>query len=250
MDPEEEEEEEREEHGQFMKITFMNIADILHQIISIISAVVAACRTNYRPHREQAIDEAMVAFKGRSSMKQYLPMKPVKCGFKVWVRSDSHNGYVCELECYMGRKGDKTEVGLGGSVVTWLTRDLVGKSYHIFMDSFFSSVSLYHRLLLENIYCTGTVRANRRNFPPDLKDAAKRGLAKRGDMTVRQDGNVSVCVWQDTRPVTFMSSGHNPDHTKSIPRRRVDGSIMNVECPISIVDYNKYMGGVDRGDQL
>ena len=81
-------------------------------------------------------------------MKQYLPMKPVKRGFKIWVRSDSHNGYVCELECYTGRKGDKTEVGLGGSVVTWLTRDLVGKSYHIFMDSFFSSVSLYHSLLL------------------------------------------------------------------------------------------------------
>ena len=145
-----------------------------------------------------------------------------------------------------GPQGDKTEVGLGGSVVTWLTRDLVGKSYHIYMDSFFPSVSLYHRLLLEN-YCTGTVRANRRNFPPDLKDAAKRG--KRGDRIVRQDGNVSVCVWQDTRPVTFMSSGHNPDHTKSIPRKKVDGSIMNVECPISIADYNKYMGGVHRGDQ-
>ena len=69
-------------------------------------------------------------------MKQYLLMKPVKRGFKTWVWSDSHNGYVCELECYTGRKGDKTEVGLGGSVVTRLTRDLVGKSYHIFMDFF------------------------------------------------------------------------------------------------------------------
>ena len=30
---------------------------------------ISSCGTNYRPHREQAIDEAMVAFKGRSSMK-------------------------------------------------------------------------------------------------------------------------------------------------------------------------------------
>ena len=108
---------------------------------------------------------------------------------------------------------------------------------------------LYRKLLSHNIYCTGTLRSNRRDFPPDLKDVSKRGLASRGDVMTRQDGNVSVCVWQDTRPVTFMSSGHNPDHTKSIPRKRVDGSIMNVECPICIVDYNKYMGGVDRGDQ-
>ena len=125
-------------------------------------------------------------------MKQYLPMKPVKRGFKIWVRADNHNGYVCEFECYTGKKGD--EVGLGGSVVTRLTRDLVGKAYHIFMDRFFSSIVLYHQLLLDRIYCTGTVRSNRRNFPPDLKDAAKRGLASRGDRVVRQDGNVSVCV--------------------------------------------------------
>ena len=183
-------------------------------------------------------------------MKQYLPKKPIKRGFKIWVRADGHNGYVCEFECYTGRKGDTTEVGLGGSVVTRLTRDLVGKSCHIFVDSFFSSVTLYHRLLSDNIYCTGTLLSNRRNFPPDLKDVAKRGLGKRGDKVARQDGNVSVCVWQDTRPVTFMSSGHNPDHTKCVPRKRVDGSIMHVDCPVCIVDYNKYMGGVDRGDQL
>ena len=223
--------------------------DRLWKVRPIISAVVAACRTKYRPHREQAINEAMVAFKGRSSMKQYLPMKPVKHGFKVWVRANSHNGCVCELECYTGCKGDTAEVGLGGSVVTRLTQDLVGKSYHIFVDSFFSSVSLYHRLLLENIYCTGTVRSNRRNFPPDLKDVAKHGLASRGDVMTRQDGNVSVCVWQDTRPVTFMSSGHNPAHTKSIGRKTADGSVIEVDCPLSITDYNQFMGGVDRGDQ-
>ena len=223
--------------------------DRLWKVRPVISAVVAACKSNYRPHREQAIDEAMVAFKGRSSMKQYLPMKPVKRGFKIWVRADSHNGYVCEFECYTGRKGDRTEVGLGGSVVTRLTRDLVGKSYHIFMDRFFSSVSLYCSLFLENIYCTGTLKSNRRDFPPDLKEVSKRGLAQRGDLMTRQDGNVGVCVWQDTRPVTFMSSGHHPGHTKSIPRKRIDGTVMNVNCPISIVDYNKYMGGVDRGDQ-
>ena len=57
--------------------------DRLWKIRPVIEAIVTACRTNYRPHREQAIDEAMVAFKGRSSLKQYLPMKPVKRGFKI-----------------------------------------------------------------------------------------------------------------------------------------------------------------------
>ena len=152
--------------------------DRLCKIRPVISTVLAACRTHYRPNREQSIDEAMVAFKGRSTMKQYIPNKPVKRGFKIWVRADSHNGFICEFECYTGKKGVITEVGLGGSVVTRLTRDLVGKNYHIYMDNFLSSVSLYKNLLLDNIYCTGTLQVNRRNFPPVLKKVVKKGLAK------------------------------------------------------------------------
>ena len=52
--------------------------DRLWKVHPVISAVVAACRTNYQPHRENSIDEVMVAFKGRSSMKQCVPKKPVK----------------------------------------------------------------------------------------------------------------------------------------------------------------------------
>ena len=66
---------------------------------------------------------------------------------------------------------------------------------------------------------------------------------------MRQDENVSVTVWQDIRPVTFMSSGHNPDHTRSVHRKKVDGSRVEVDCPEHIVDYNKFMAGVDKRDQ-
>ena len=33
---------------------------------------------------EVAIDEAMIKFTGCSSLKQYMPMKPIKRGIKVW----------------------------------------------------------------------------------------------------------------------------------------------------------------------
>ena len=52
---------------------------------------------------------------GRSSMKQYMPMKPLKRGFKVWVRADVVMGYFCDLDVYVGKPTDATttEVGLG-----------------------------------------------------------------------------------------------------------------------------------------
>ena len=70
------------------------------------------------PHRENSIDEAMIAFKGRKSYKQYLPAKPTHFGIKVWERADAHNGYVCEFQVYTGKKvlPDGTrlaEIGLG-----------------------------------------------------------------------------------------------------------------------------------------
>ena len=49
--------------------------------------------------------------------------------------------------------------------------------------------------------------------------------------------------------MTFMSSG-TILITQNVYLGRVDRSIMHVDCPVCIVDYNKYMGGVDRGDQL
>ena len=59
---------------------------------------------------------------------------------------------------------------------------------------------------------------------------------------------MSLCG-RDSRPVAFESSGHNPEHTKSVNRKKADGSVINVQCPVCVVDYNQFMGGVDKGDQ-
>ena len=37
----------------------------------------------FNPGRDLSVDEAMVKYKGRSSIKQYMPKKPIKRGFKI-----------------------------------------------------------------------------------------------------------------------------------------------------------------------
>ncbi len=73
------------------------IRPILKHLQSQFSAV-------YTPGRDLAIDEAMIKFQGRSSMKQYMPMKPIKRGIKVWVLANSTNGYFSRIEVYTGKK--------------------------------------------------------------------------------------------------------------------------------------------------
>ena len=46
-----------------------------------------------------------------------------------------------------------------------------------------------------------------------------------------------------------MSTAHQPTATATVRRKKGDGSIIEVSCPHAIIDYNQYMGGVDRGDQ-
>ena len=38
----------------------------------------------YNISKQVSIDESMILFKGRSSLKQYNPMKPIKRGYKLW----------------------------------------------------------------------------------------------------------------------------------------------------------------------
>ena len=138
----------------------------LRPIISIIGEQFAAVCD---PSKEVSIDEAMIPFKGRSSLKQYLPMKPVKRGIKVWVRTDANTGYVSAFEVYTGKKGNTTEKGLGATVVKHLCEKLYHSYRHISYDNFFTSVDLGLHLLRSGLCSCGTLRTNRKGFPKQLK---------------------------------------------------------------------------------
>ena len=124
----------------------------------------------YDPHREVAVDEAMIKFTGRSTLKQFMPMKPVKRGIKVWALADSHNGYFHKFQVYTGKEGSG-EKQLGQRVVKDLTQHLKGKNHHVFFDNFFTSEKLLRDLAEDDIYACGTARKDRRGFPPTLKTA-------------------------------------------------------------------------------
>ena len=65
-----------------------------------------------------------------------------------------------------------------------------------------------------------------------------------------QRGKATASAWKDTKVVTVMSTNTQPSAIGTVLRRQRDGSCIPVPCPESIIDYNRYMGGVDRGDQL
>ena len=103
--------------------------DRLGKVRPVITHLSQKFAERYNPHKELAVNEAMIKFQGRSSLKQYLPLKPIKRGIKVWVLADSHNGYFCKFSVYTGKDG-VAEKGLGARVVKSLTSEL--KDKHLF----------------------------------------------------------------------------------------------------------------------
>ena len=85
----------------------------LHKIRPFLTMIGEKFEKLYHPNCQCAIDEAMVPYKGRSSLKQYMPQKPIKRGFKVWVRADSITGYISQFQVYTGKESSSTEKGLG-----------------------------------------------------------------------------------------------------------------------------------------
>ena len=63
----------------------------------------------YCPHRDLSVDEAMIKFKGKSKITQYIPLKPIKWGIKVWILADSVNGYIIDFKVYICKEGDIVE---------------------------------------------------------------------------------------------------------------------------------------------
>ena len=54
----------------------------------------------------------------------------------------------------------------------------------------------------------------------------------------------------DNKQVVVMSTNVQPHEISTVRRMQSDATVRDVTAPMSIVSYNKWMGGVDRGDQM
>lgn len=181
--------------------------DKLYKLRPLLDELSRTFKSCWRPGKYQSVDETMIKFKGRSSMKQYMPAKPMKRGYKSWTRADE-SGYVCEFQLYTG-KTDSVEKQLGSRVVKDLTRELVGGNHYVYFDNFFTSVELLSSLKRDQIFACGTVRSNRSGLPKSQKKPDK--SMKVGDFEFQTSStDLRWIKWMDKRAVHFLSNYHDP----------------------------------------
>lgn len=217
--------------------------DRLYKLRPVIDLLNSLFQAAYSLPQKLSVDEMMIAFKGRNTMKQYIQNKPVKRGFKIWALC-SYFGYVWRFEIYTGGEGSQ-DLPLGYRVVLNLVKGLSHLGHVIYCDRFFSSVMLAEELLQQGVFLTGTVKKNSKFFPA-LSSVSTRGAYQ----WKMQENGVLAGVWKDNKEVYFISTA-SPPTKDPMPtcKRRIQNKLEQLPIPPAIQDYNQAKSGVDIADQ-
>lgn len=194
----------------------------------------------YYPCKELSLDEAMVLWRGRLVFRQYIKGKRHKYGIKLYSLTEPF-GLTLRFLIYSGKDGELAGKGHTYKVVLSLMRGKLGNGHALFMDNFYNSFILATKLLKEDTYSTGTLRADRKFNPADVKSA----VLKKGETIARYAEGVMIGKWKDKRTVMYMSTQHENDMVTVLNKRKQE-----VQKPLPIVQYNAHMKGIDRCDQM
>ena len=207
---------------------------------------------------KMSVDEQIIPFKGRSSLKQYNPQKPHKWGYKMFILAGV-SGFCYDFEFYAGGQNNmkldgEIDCGASGNIVTRMSRTIpININHKLYFDNYFNSPLLQFSLSKNGIQSVGTIRWNRTGLKKINEKQFKKN--ERGYLEERHcevDGvKMFLISWYDNKIVNLLStySGVAPVGSASRWCKKKKTKIQ-VTVPNVIQHYNKHMGGVDLLDSL
>jgi hypothetical protein len=225
----------------------------------------------YIPASNVSIDEMIARFSGRTAETFRIKNKPTPEGYKILSLCDAGYTFTFVFSSRIKENPNIEKIsGLGkiGNEVVHLVKNLpANRAFNIYMDNYFTSISLFKYFRDRGIGACGTVRKNSAKFPRVLKPKEKTNLIWNTLSGVVVD-EVLALLWIDNGPVTMLTTIHEitgPNSKVAKIRRRPritntnrravaevfgDQSKKLMDIPIVIDDYNHKMNGVDIADQL
>ena len=167
-------------------------------------------QTLYLPNQNFTIDEILTPWKGRLSIRQYLPLKASKFGIKTFELCESRKGYLWSFLVYRSKN-----TALQSNLITPVTpkiatvalellESLFGRGHTLWLDNFFNSSELARKLKIEHSTdCVGTVKLNRKDVPMEVKDKK----LEKGEIIARHLGSVTILKWEDNIKMDLQEVG-------------------------------------------
>jgi Transposase IS4 len=237
-----------------------------YRIQAVAELIRTACQNAYHPSSYVAIDEAVVAFKGRSRDIIKIKGKPIDTGYKLWCIGD--HGYIWTWLFHS--RVDGVETFAKSQQTRWpqMSVDSVGNSslktallaptfalvlrlasqlptgyrFCIYLDNLFLNVPVAQCLLAMGIYCMGTTRKKAAGVPICLQSYLDNNSELLWDSTIAEvvDGNTNCFVWEDNKPVVAISTAH-------ILHRAEDRIQRTRRCPRITTENQRILNPVFKG---
>ena len=209
-----------------------------------------------KPEEHNSVDEQMIPFKGRSSLRRYLPKKPKKWGFKVFSRNGV-SGFCYDFILDGAPDPSREEcdsIGfVSGDIVLRLCSTLPRQmSYKAYFDNYFTFLELLQKLKEWGIWAVGTMRQDRMRGC-ELKE--EKVLKKEGrgafDAAVDLNSGLTIVRWFDNRQVQFASNYAYTEPVEAVRRwSSKEKKHIDVTRPAVVQIYNAGMFGVDLFDMF
>ena len=121
--------------------------------------------------------------------------------------------------------------------------NLLDKGYHVHVDNRYTSEALFTYLSEHDTAACGTARKNQLELPatfttPNLPQVEHR---------LRRHENMLAVHFNDKKEIYFLSTIHQANVINTRKRDRHSNVVRKLQL---VDDYNKYMGGVDRNDEM
>jgi len=223
--------------------------DRLSKIRKFINHVLDASQRLYEPSQHLTIDESMIKFNGRSLMKVYMPSKPIKYGFKVYMMVDAENSYVLNWQLHE-EKGESIK-----SIVQRVTEGFDSRGFIISMDRFYSTLDVINDLTSRGFGVFGVIQMNRVPHIKKIKKFIKK--MKTGDYRfyLHENNQVLLTLWRDKKHVLLVSNVGDDNIIQVQRNRKVISDSQSyrkvtIDCPENIALYARNSRGVDVFDQV
>ena len=235
--------------------------DKCHQLRYFIRRFNECAKKTFNLGPNVSFDEGGVAMRSRyCPVRQYNKDKPNKYRVDFFILADAKYYFIYHLDVYQGKNRNNIDVheeakklpttqkAVANAILkSEIANDPHG-SRHLYMDNRYTAPQLLALMVTNwNLRGVGTCKANRKGFASSklvIQKSAERGAHVR--LVDKRLGMV-ITRWKDSKVLQTVSTVM--EQGVSSVQRRTGASLIQVSCPNDIIKYQKYMGGVDRGDQ-
>ena len=155
------------------------------KIQPILTYLLDKFKSVYTSRKELSLDESIIPWRGKLSIKTYNPAKIIKYDLLYRVLCEARSGYISNMEIYTakGKKLDQT-------IMSLLDKNIC-LGYHLYMDNYYNSIRTAELLMKNGTRVCGTIRANR-----SVPESFKLSKLKTGEYAFKRKGEILVQAWK------------------------------------------------------